>query len=62
VSNWDGDDLALLARTASDLTALAATIEVLRRRRPSDPAIQRAGLLVDRLLTTVSELVQQLRN
>ena len=60
-SKWDGNDLTLLGRTASDLTALAATIEVLRSREPSNPAVQRAQRLVGRLHATVTELIEQLK-
>ncbi|MDQ6847119.1 MAG: hypothetical protein M3019_05995 [Candidatus Dormibacteraeota bacterium] len=58
---WDGDDVTLLTRTSADLTALAATIEVLRRRRPADRSVQRAQRLVDRLQDTVTQLVNQLK-
>jgi hypothetical protein len=61
VTEWEADDLELLGRTASDLTALAATIEVLHRRRPSDPTVQRAQRLVASLHATVTELIGQLR-
>ena len=62
MADWDARDLALLARVSSDLTALAATIAVLRRRRPSDAAVERADVLVDRLHVTVHELIEQLRS
>jgi len=58
---WDRDHLALLGRTASDLTALAATIEVMRHRMPADPATQRAEMLAARLHATVTELLEQLK-
>lgn len=58
---WDGGDLSLLSRTATDLTALAATVEVLRRRDPSDPAVQRAERLVSNLHATITELIDHLK-
>lgn len=61
MSRWEGDNLALLGRTASDLTALAATVEVLRSRQPSDPALRRAQQLVARLEATVSALIDGLK-
>ncbi|MDQ2959745.1 MAG: hypothetical protein M3R48_01645 [Candidatus Dormibacteraeota bacterium] len=61
MTEWDGDDLALLTRAASDLTALAATVEVLRRRQPADPTVRRAQLLVERLHGSVTDLLEQLR-
>ena len=61
MTDWDREDLALLARAASDLTALAATIELLRRHHPSDRGATRARILVDRLLVTVTDLLEHLR-
>ena len=58
---WAAEDLALLGRMASDLTALAATIEVLSRRRPTDPAVQRAQRLVENLHSAVTQLADQLQ-
>ncbi len=59
---WAAEDLALLGRTASDLTALAATIEVLSRRRPTDPAVQRARGLVESLHAAITQLAEQLQH
>lgn len=59
--DWDSEALALLARAASDLTALAATIEVLRRNHPGDRAATRARILVDRLELTIADLLEHLR-
>lgn len=62
MASWDGDDLTLLARAASDVTALAATIEVVLRRGPNDPAVQRAQRLVERLHATITQLLEQLKD
>jgi hypothetical protein len=61
VAEWQAEDVSLLSRASADLTALAATIEVIRRRRPSDRSVQRAERLVDRLQGTVTELVERLK-
>jgi hypothetical protein len=61
VAEWEGEDVTLLSRASVDLTALAATIEVIRRRRPSDRSVQRAQRLADRLQETVTELVGRLK-
>jgi hypothetical protein len=61
VAEWQGEDVTLLSRAAADLTALAATIEVIRRRRPSDQSVQRAQRIADRLQETVTELVGRLK-
>ncbi|MBJ7595577.1 MAG: hypothetical protein JF886_12095 [Candidatus Dormibacteraeota bacterium] len=61
MTRWDTTDLSLLSRASADLTALAATIEVLRRRRPTDRSAERAQRIVDRLQETVTELVERLK-
>lgn len=59
--DWESEDLTLLGRASADLTALAATVEVIRRRRPSDRSVQRAQRLADRMQDTITELVDRLR-
>jgi hypothetical protein len=61
VRDWESEDLTLLGRASADLTALAATVEVIRRRRPSDRSVQRAQRLADRMQDTITELVDRLR-
>lgn len=62
MDRWDDEDLVLLSRTTEDLTALAATIEVLHRRRPSDATVQRAQRIVERLEETLIRLLARLRH
>ncbi len=61
MDRWHHEDLVLLSRTTEDLTALAATIEVLRRRQPSDATVERAQRIVERLEETLTQLVERLR-
>ncbi len=61
MTRWEATDLSLLSRASADLTALAATIEVLRRRRPTDRSVERAQRIVERLQESVTELVERLK-
>jgi hypothetical protein len=43
------------------MAAISATIEVLQRRGPDDPAVQRAQRLLARMHETVTQMLEQLR-
>ncbi len=61
MTSWDADTVQRLAQVANDLTALSATLEVLRSRRPDDEAIDRAISFVERMIGNVDEIVSRLR-
>lgn len=60
MDRWDAGQLARLQRLASDVTALDACIEVLRRRRP-DETVARAAALIERVHDEVTALIEHLR-
>jgi hypothetical protein len=60
MDRWDRAQLARLQRLASDVTALDACIEVLRRRHPDD-TVARAAELIERLHGEVTALIDHLR-
>ena len=60
MDRWDPAQLARLQRLASDVTALDACIEVLRRRYP-DQTVARAAELIARLHHEVTALIEHLR-
>lgn len=61
MNGWDTHSLARLRQIAIDLTALSATVEVLRARLPQDEGIERVAGVVDSLILHVNEIVEQLR-
>lgn len=61
MNGWDTHSLARLRQVAIDLTALSATVEVLRARLPQDEAVERVAGVVDSLILHVNEIVEQLR-
>ena len=60
MDSWDTAQLARLQRLASDVTALDACIQSLRRRHP-DEAVARAAELIERLHREVTALIEHLR-
>ena len=58
---WDADTVQRLAHVANDLTALSATLEVLRCQRPDDAALDRAISFVERMIGNVDAIVSRLR-
>lgn len=61
MNSWDFDTLRSLRQLANDLTALSATLEVLRARRARDVEVERAISFVDRMITNVDAIVGRLR-
>ncbi len=61
VNPWDLDALRSLRQVANDLTALSATLEVLRGQRPRDAEVERAADLVERMIGSVDAIVGRLR-
>ena len=61
MTSWDADTVQRLAQVANDLTALSATLEVLRSRRPDDAAVDRAISFVERMIGNVDAIVSRLR-
>src|SRR5512135_1742416 len=61
MNGWDTHSLARLRQVAIDLTALSATVEVLRVRLPQDVAVERIAGAVDSLILHLNEIVEQLR-
>lgn len=58
---WDFDAVQRLRQLANDLTALSATLEVVRTTTPHDAALDRAITLVERMIRNVDAIVSQLR-
>jgi len=58
---WDIDTLRSLRQVANDLTALSATLEVLRARRRGDADVERAVGVVERMIRNVDAIVGRLR-
>ena len=58
---WDSDTLRSLRQVANDLTALSATLHVLRAQRPHDAEVERATGFVERMITNVDAIVTRLR-
>lgn len=61
MNHWDFDSVRSLRQMANDLTALSATLEVLRVRRPHDVEIERAIGFVERMIANVDAIVGRLR-
>lgn len=61
MTSWDSDTVQRLTQVANDLTALSATLEVVRSRRPDDAAVGRAIDFVERMIGNVDAIVSRLR-
>ena len=61
MTSWDSDTVQRLTQVANDLTALSATLEVVRSRRPHDAAVDRAISFVERMIGNVDAIVSRLR-
>ncbi len=61
MKTWDFDTLRSLRQVANDLTALSATLEVVRARQPRDVEVERAITFVERMIPNVDAIVRRLR-
>jgi hypothetical protein len=61
VSGWNAGTLARLRQVSIDLTALSATLEVLRARHEPDAEVERAAACVESLIVNVEAIVEGLR-
>ncbi len=62
MTTWDSDTVRRLTQVANDLTALSATLEVVRSRRPNDAAVVGAISFVERMIGNVDAIVSRLRD